>query len=77
MNVGDMIVCDGKTARIVDIDIDRVDCIHINRNGDTVTLNAHPDDVEPLWLAYSPKSSWPDIRSMDDALIENSARTPS
>jgi hypothetical protein len=72
-----MVMCAGKTARITDIDIDRVDCIHINRNGDVVRLSAHPDDVEPLWLAYSPQSSWPDIRNVDDTLLENSARTPS
>lgn len=77
MNIGEMVMCAGKTARITDLDIDRVDCIHINRNGDVVHLSAHPDDVEPLWLAYSPQSSWPDIRNVDDSLLENSARTPS
>lgn len=76
MNIGDMVVCGGKTARITDIDIDRVDCIHIDRNGNVKRLTAHPDDVEPIWLAYSPQSSWPDIRNVDDTLLENSARTP-
>jgi hypothetical protein len=73
-DIGEMVMCRGKTARVTDLDIDRVDCIHVDRNGDVTRLTAHPDDVEPLWLAYSPKSSWPDIRSMDDSLLENSAR---
>lgn len=74
MHVGEMVEIDGRTARITDINVDRVDAVHVNRNGDLVRLSAHPDDAMPLWLAYSPKSSWPDTNDLDDSILARTAR---
>lgn len=66
IDVGEMVVCDGRTARVLDIEGNIARCGHIDRHGDYLEMYADVDDIEPLWLALQPKTMWPDSFEGDD-----------
>jgi hypothetical protein len=45
IEVGTMVVCDGCTARVLDIEGTIARCGHIDRNGDYVEMYADVDDI--------------------------------
>lgn len=60
IEIGSMVVVDGYTSRLLEIEGTTAHCVHIDRNGDFVRLSADMEDVIPLAMALSPQSMWPD-----------------
>lgn len=66
IQVGNMVVCDGRTARVMDIEGTTAHCVHVDRHGNYFDMYEDVEDISPLWLALQPKTMWPDSFEGDD-----------